>query len=121
MASSARTEFCPPDTVSIFIQPEGSNKISCFSLFVLSSIKTRVITHPGLPMPSSSQLLALPNLQRNLLFAAFLKTPHLAQFLKGHAVICNSPSMCNAIALFCTYVVLCNFYAEKLPPYNEYN
>ena len=72
-------------------------------------------------MPSSEQLLSLPNLQRNLLFTAFLETPSLACILESRATVHNSPAIHNAIGLFCTYIAFRNFYAEKPAPYDEYN
>ena len=72
-------------------------------------------------MPSSEQLLSLPNLQRNLLFTAFLKTPSLVRILKSRAAVRNSPAICNAIGLFRTYVAFHNFYAKKPAPYDEYD
>ena len=70
-------------------------------------------------MPSSEQLLSLPNLQRNLLFTCFLETPSLARILESRAAVRNSPAVRNAIDLFRTYVAFRNFYAEKPPPYDE--
>ena len=72
-------------------------------------------------MPSSEQLLSLSNLQRNLLFTCFLETPSLARILESRAAIRNSPAIRNAIDLFRTYVAFRNFYAEKPPPYDEYD
>ena len=72
-------------------------------------------------MPSSEQLLSLPNLQRNLLFTCFLETPSLARILESRAAVRNSPAIRNAIDLFRTYVAFRNFYAEKPTPYNEYD
>ena len=72
-------------------------------------------------MPSSEQLLSLPNLQRNLLFTCFLETPSLARILESRAAVRNSPAIRNAIDLFCTYVTFRNFYAEKPAPYDEYD
>ena len=72
-------------------------------------------------MPSSKQLLSLPNLQRNLLFTCFLETPSLARILESRAAVRNSPAIRNAINLFRTYVALQNFYAEKPAPYDEYD
>ena len=72
-------------------------------------------------MPSSEQLLSLPNLQRNLLFTCFLETPSLARILESRAAVRNSPAIRNAIDLFCTYVAFRNFYAEKPAPYDEYD
>ena len=72
-------------------------------------------------MPSSEQLLSLPNLQRNLLFTCFLKTPSLARILESRAAIRNSPAIRNAIDLFRTYVAFRNFYAEKPAPYDKYD
>ena len=72
-------------------------------------------------MPSSEQLLSLPNLQRNLLFTCFLETPSLAHILESRAAVRNSPAIRNAIDLFRTYVAFRNFYAEKPAPYNEYD
>ena len=72
-------------------------------------------------MPSSEQLLSLPNLQRNLLFTVFLETPSLACILKSRAAIRNSPAIRDAIGLFCTYVTFRNFYAEKPAPYDKYD
>ena len=99
------------------LQPEGSNKI----LVLHHSIKTRVIARLGPPMPSSKQLLSLPNLQRNLLFTCFLETPSLARILESRAAVQNSPAIRNAIDLFRTYVAFRNFYAEKPAPYDEYD
>ena len=72
-------------------------------------------------MPSSEQLLSLPNLQRNLLFTCFLETPTLARILESRAAVRNSPAIRNAIDLFHTYVAFRNFYAEKPGPYDEYD
>ena len=72
-------------------------------------------------MPSSDQLLSLPNLQRNLLFTAFLETPTLFRILESRAAVRNSPAIRNAIRLFHTYVAFHNFYAEKPGPYDEYD
>ena len=72
-------------------------------------------------MPSSEQLLSLPNLQRNLLFTSFLESPSLARILESRAAVCNSPAICNAIDLFCTYITFCNFYTEKPEPWDEYD
>ena len=72
-------------------------------------------------MPSSKQLLSLPNLQRNLLFTSFLETPSLARILESRAAVQNSPAIRNAIDLFRTYVAFRNFYAEKPAPYDEYD
>ena len=72
-------------------------------------------------MPSSEQLLSLPNLQRNLLFTCFLESPSLARILESRAAVRNSPAIRNTINLFCTYVAFRNFYAEKLAPYDEYD
>ena len=72
-------------------------------------------------MPSSEQLLSLPNLQRNLLFTCFLETPSLARILESRAAVRNSPAIRNAIDLFRTYVAFQNFYAEKPAPHNEYD
>ena len=72
-------------------------------------------------MPSSEQLLSLPNLQRNLLFTAFLETPSLARILESRAAVRNSPAIRNAIDLFRTYVAFRNFYAEKPAPHDEYD
>ena len=72
-------------------------------------------------MPSSEQLLSLPNLQRNLLFTCFLKTPSLARILESRAAVRNSPAIRNTIDLFRTYVTFWNFYAEKPAPYDEYD
>ena len=72
-------------------------------------------------MPSSEQLLSLPNLQRNLLFTCFLETPSLARILESRAAVRNSPAIRNAIDLFRTYVAFRNFYAEKPAPYDEYD
>ena len=72
-------------------------------------------------MPSSEQLLSLPNLQRNLLFTCFLETPSLARILESRAAVQNSPTIRNAIDLFRTYVAFQNFYAEKPAPYDEYD
>ena len=72
-------------------------------------------------MPSSEQLLSLPNLQRNLLFTSFLETPSLARILKSRAAVRNSPAIRNAIDLFHTYVAFRNFYAEKPAPHDKYD
>ena len=72
-------------------------------------------------MPSSEQLLSLPNLQRNLLFTCFLETPSLARILESRAAVRNSPAICNAIDLFCTYVAFRNSSAKKPAPYDEYD
>ena len=72
-------------------------------------------------MPSSKQLLSLPNLQRNLLFTVFLETPSLACILKSRATIRNFPAIHDAIRLFCTYIAFHNFYTEKPAPYDEYD
>ena len=72
-------------------------------------------------MPSSEQLLSLPNLQRNLLFTCFLETPSLARILESRAAVRNSPAIRNAIDLFRTYVAFRNFYAEKPAPFDEYD
>ena len=72
-------------------------------------------------MPSSNQLLSLPNLQRNLLFTCFLESPTLSRILESRAAIRNSPAIRNAIDLFRTYVAFRNFYAEKPAPHDEYN
>ena len=72
-------------------------------------------------MPSSEQLLSLPNLQRNLLFTCFLESPSLARILESRAAVRNSPAIRNAIDLFHTYVAFRNFYAEKPGPYDEYD
>ena len=72
-------------------------------------------------MPSSEQLLSLPNLQRNLLFTCFLETPSLAHILESRAAVRNSPAIRNTIDLFRTYVTLRNFYAKKPAPYDEYD
>ena len=72
-------------------------------------------------MPSSDQLLSLPNLQRNLLFTCFLKTPSLARILESRAAVRNSPAIRNTIDLFHTYVTFRNFYAEKPAPHDEYD
>ena len=72
-------------------------------------------------MPSSEQLLSLPNLQRNLLFTCFLETPSLARILESRAAVRNSPAIRNAIDLFRTYVAFRNFYAKKPAPYDEYD
>ena len=72
-------------------------------------------------MPSSEQLLSLPNLQRNLLFTSFLETPSLARILESRAAVRNSPAIRNAIDLFRTYVAFRNFYAEKPAPFDEYD
>ena len=72
-------------------------------------------------MPSSDQLLSLPNLQRNLLFTCFLETPSLARILESRAAVRNSPALRNTIDLFRTYVAFRNFYAEKPAPYDEYD
>ena len=72
-------------------------------------------------MPSSKQLLSLPNLQRNLLFTSFLETPSLARILESRAAIRNSPAVRNAIDLFRTYVAFRNYYAEKPSPHDEYD
>ena len=72
-------------------------------------------------MPSSEQLLSLPNLQRNLLFTCFLETPSLARILESRAAVRNSPAIRNAINLFRTYVAFRNFYAEKTAPYDKYD
>ena len=72
-------------------------------------------------MPSSEQLLSLPNLQRNLLFTCFLETPSLACILESRAAVRNSPAIRNAIDLFRTYVAFRNFYAKKPAPYDEYD
>ena len=72
-------------------------------------------------MPSSEQLLSLPNLQRNLLFTCFLETPSLARILESRAAVRNSPAIRNAIDLFHTYVAFRNFYAEKPAPHDEYD
>ena len=72
-------------------------------------------------MPSSEQLLSLPNLQRNLLFTCFLETPSRARILESRAAVRNSPAIRNAIDLFRTYVAFRNFYAEKPAPYDEYD
>ena len=72
-------------------------------------------------MPSSEQLLSLPNLQRNLLFTSFLESPSLARILESRAAVRNSPAIRNAIDLFRTYVAFRNFYAEKPGPYDEYD
>ena len=72
-------------------------------------------------MPSSEQLLSLPNLQRNLLFTCFLETPSLARILESRAAVRNSPAVRNAIDLFRTYVAFWNFYAEKPAPHDEYD
>ena len=72
-------------------------------------------------MPSSEQLLSLPNLQRNLLFTCFLETPSLARILESRAAVRNSPAIRNAIDLFRTYVAFRNFYAEKPAPHDEYD
>ena len=70
-------------------------------------------------MPSSDQLLFLPNLQRNLLFTCFLESPSLARILESRAAVRNSPAIRNALDLFHTYVTFCNFYAEKPGPWDE--
>ena len=72
-------------------------------------------------MPSSKQLLSLPNLQRNLLFSAFLETFSLTRILESRAAIRNSPTIHNTISLFHTYVAFRNFYTEKPPSYNKYD
>ena len=72
-------------------------------------------------MPSSKQLLSLPNLQRNLLFTCFLETPSLARILESRAAVRNSPAIRNAINLFRTYIAFCNFYAERPAPWDETN
>ena len=72
-------------------------------------------------MPSSNQLLSLPNLQRNLLFTCFLETPSLAHILESRATVRNSPALRNAIDLFRTYIAFRNFYAEKPGPWDEYD
>ena len=63
-------------------------------------------------MPSSEQLLSLPNLQRNLLYTSFLESPILSHLLESRAAVRNSPALLNAISLFRTYVAFRNFYAE---------
>ena len=72
-------------------------------------------------MPSSEQLLSLPNLQRNLLFTCFLESPSLAHILESRAAIRNSPTIHNTIDLFRTYIAFCNFYAERPGPWDEIN
>ena len=72
-------------------------------------------------MPSSDQLLSLPNLQRNLLFTSFLESPTLFRILESRAAVRNSPAIRNAINLFHTYVAFRNFYAEKPAPHDEYD
>ena len=72
-------------------------------------------------MPSSDQLLSLPDLQRNLLFTSFLESPTLFRILESRAAVCNSPAIRNAINLFHTYIAFRNFYAEKPAPYDEYD
>ena len=115
-ASSAHIKFCHLKLFSL-LQSEGHNEI-IFSLF---PIKTRVVTHLGLPMPSSAQLLILPALQRNLLFTSFFKTLSLSHLLKSHAIVHNSPAIRDAITFFQVYIVFCNYYAKKTPPYNHSN
>ena len=72
-------------------------------------------------MPSSTQLLALPNLQRNLLHTFFLETPSRSQLIKSHAIVRNSPAIKDTTSLFHTYIAFCDYYAEKPPPYDEHN
>ena len=72
-------------------------------------------------MPSSNQLLSLPDLQRNLLFTSFLESPTLFHILEFQAAVRNSPAIQNTINLFRTYVAFRNFYAKKPAPYDEYD
>ena len=102
------------------LQLEGSNKISLV-VPIFSYKKTGVVAHLGLPMPSSKQLLSLPNLQRNLLFTCFLESPTLSRVLESRAAVRNSPAIRNTINLFHTYVAFRNFYAERPGPWDEIN
>ena len=95
--------------------------IKFFFFYLYPTIKTRAIACLGLPMPSSDQLLSLPNLQRNLLFTSFLKSPTLFHIVESRAAVHNSPAIRNTINLFHTYVAFRNFYVEKPAPYDEYD
>ena len=110
-----------PPSQHCFVSYSRKGAIKFSLKFLFSIIKTRVTARLGLPMPSSEQLLSLPNLQRNLLFTCFLETPSLARILESRAAVRNSPAIRNAIDLFRTYVAFRNFYAEKPGPHDEYD